>query len=543
MSSPRLLDVVMQLADESPEAVALWDTVPDSAPLPVTRHGLLERSCSVAALLRGLGVGPGDCVGVWLPNWSDAVAAQLAVLHLGAHVVGINTRYNTEEVTHVLDRAKPKALLIAHEFNGLDLVGTLRQALERTQTSAPNLLVVTAPGTAISGADVPDTTAYALGSRVRILLPTPASGPLTPGPEGLAVAFTTSGSTGRPKLAAHHERGTTEHLLAAGRAIAFREGDAMLGALPLSGVFGFVAAYTALLAGIPTLLDPVFKADRVVENMAAVGVTHIVGGDDLVGRIADAQRATGLRLRLRQVLMADFEGRSPELATWAESIGAVLTGVYGSSELFALTAFWPTNTPADLRGVGGGAVVSPAIEVRVADPTDDAVLGAGAEGELQFRGPNVVDAYLGDDTAMSRSVTADGWFRSGDLGTLVGPGKFRYVCRAGDALRLRGFLVDPAEIELRLVEHEDVVLAKVVGAPAANGRGSVAVAFVVPRAGRHPSAAALTTWCAATLAKFKVPEEVRFLDEMPTTSGTNGTKIRTAALRELVAAERTTDVH
>lgn len=543
MSSPRLLDVVSRLADQSPDAVALWDAVPGSAPLATTRRGLVERSCSVAAQLRDLGVAAGDCVGVWLPNWSDAVAAQLAALHLGAHVVGINTRYNTEEVAHVLQRANPKVVVIAHEFNGLDLFETLRQALARTQGEAPALLVVAAPGTAAAGTGEPDPAAYALPSAVRVLLPTPASGPLLPGPDGLAVAFTTSGSTGRPKLAAHHESGTTEHLLAAGRAVDFHTDDAMLGALPLSGVFGFVAAYTALLAGIPTLLEPVFKADRVVENMAALGVTHIVGGDDLVGRIADAQRTSGLRLRLRHVLMADFEGRSPELALWAESIGAVLTGVYGSSELFALTAFWPTTTSADLRGLGGGAVVSPAIEVRVADPTDDSVLGPGAEGELQFRGPNVVDAYLGDDTAMSRSMTADGWFRSGDLGTLGGPGQFRYVCRAGDALRLRGFLVDPAEIELRLVEHEDVALAKVVGAPAANGRGSVAVAFVVPREGRHPSAGALTAWCAATLAKFKVPEEVRFLDEMPTTSGTNGTKIRTAALRELVAAERTTDVH
>ena len=109
----------------------------------------------------------------------------------------------------------------------------------------------------------------------------------------------------------------------------------------------------------------------------------------------------------------------------------------------------------------------------------------------------------------------------------------------GDVLRLRGFLVDPAEIELRLAAHDAVALAKVVGAPAPDGHGTRAVAFVVTRAGHTTSEDELKAWCATNLAKFKVPDEVRFLTEMPTTSGTNGTKIRAAALRELATTERT----
>jgi fatty-acyl-CoA synthase len=313
----------------------------------------------------------------------------------------------------------------------------------------------------------------------------------------------------------------------------------MLGALPLSGVFGFVAAYAALLAGVPVLLEPVFRAPGVISDMAELGVTHVVGGDDLIGRIADEQRRAGTRLALRHVLIADFEGRTPELAEWAEDIGSALSGVYGSSETFALTAFWPVDTAPELRTAGGGQVVTPAIEIRIADPLTEQVLPDGEQGELQLRGPNVVDAYLGDPSVMTRSFTADGWFRTGDLAVRTGPDAFRYVCRIGDVLRLRGFLVDPAEIELRLIAHEAVALAKVVGAPARDGHGTEAVAFVVLEPGRTATEDELREWCAATLAKFKVPTEVRFLDEMPTTSGTNGTKIRAAALRELAAVERT----
>ena len=543
MTAPRLLDVVSELAQADPTAVALWDGAAAADPagtttaLPVTRQQLVARSAAIAEVLRGLGVGAGDCVGVWLPNWSDSVAAQFAALGLGAHVIGINTRYNSEEVAHVLQMAAPQAVLMAHDFNDLDLVGRLRAALEPADRPAPALVVVAAPGT-----PAPDElSAYDLGSPVVALAPShPATAPTTlpPGPSALAVGFTTSGSTGRPKLAAHDEAGTTEHLLAAGEALRFRPDDVMLGALPLSGVFGFVAAYAAVLAGVPVLLEPVFRASGVVAEMAELGVTHIVGGDDLIGRIADEQRASGARLALRHVLIADFEGRTPELAAWAEqACGAVLTGVYGSSETFALTAFWPTDAPPETRAAGGGHVVTPAIAVRIADPLTNGELPDGEQGELQLRGPNVVDDYLGDPSVKAAAFTSDGWFRTGDLAVRTGEGAFRYVCRMGDVLRLRGFLVDPAEIELRLIAHDAVALAKVVGAPARDGHGTEAIAFVVARPGHTTTSEELRDWCAATLARFKVPAEVRFLDEMPTTSGTNGTKIRAAALRELAATE------
>jgi acyl-CoA synthetase (AMP-forming)/AMP-acid ligase II len=158
-------------------------------------------------------------------------------------------------------------------------------------------------------------------------------------------------------------------------------------------------------------------------------------------------------------------------------------------------------------------------------------LPLGREGELQFRGPNVVDSYLGDPAAMERAFTADGWFRSGDLGLLTAEDTFVYVVRMGDALRLRGFLVDPAEIEQRLVAHPDVRTAKVVGIQGADG-ATVAVGFVVATEGREPDPTDLLRWCARALARFKVPAAVHVVDAMPTTSGTNGTKIRADVLRE-----------
>jgi acyl-CoA synthetase (AMP-forming)/AMP-acid ligase II len=528
-----LPDLLGRLARRDPTADVVVDRSADGTRIAVSRGTLWRRTRALAARLAGAGVGPGDCVAVWLPNWSDALVWQFAVAARGAHVVGVNTRYNVTEVAHVLDRARPRLVALAHGFHDLDLIGRLRVAVDRTDLEPPVVAAVAGPGGTPPRAARVDVGG---GAWEAVSEPGP-DGPEPPPlyaahPRALAAAFTTSGSTGLPKLAAHRGIGILTHAVADAVAIGIAEGDRMLCALPLSGVFGFNAALAAIAAGGVCVLEPVFDADTVLDDMVTYGVRHVGAGDDLVLRLAQAWRDRPRDLsRWRWWGAADFQGRSAELARWAdEEFGTVAAGVYGSSEVFALTAMWPADEPLPRRVSGGGRVVHPGIEVRVADPETSAVLAAGQEGELQFRGPNVVDAYLGDDTAAARSFTVDGWFRSGDLGTLVEQGAFTYICRMGDVLRLRGFLVDPAEIELRLAAHPRVHTAKVVGVPDPDG-GTVAVGFVTPD-GPDPDPAKLREWCAAELAAFKVPRTVHVISRMPTTTGTNGTKIKAATLRE-----------
>ena len=120
--------------------------------------------------------------------------------------------------------------------------------------------------------------------------------------------------------------------------------------------------------------------------------------------------------------------------------------------------------------------------VRAGDPETGQARPSGETGELQFRGYNVVDAYLGEPERRATVLSPDGWFRSGDLGTVAPDGSFDYLCRIGDVLRLKGFLVEPAEIESRLAAHEAVALSKVIGIRGEDGE-TQAVAFVVAREG------------------------------------------------------------
>ncbi|KRF20582.1 hypothetical protein ASG90_18570 [Nocardioides sp. Soil797] len=532
------LSLLAALVEADPERTAIWDAHLEP-PVPVSRLELWRRTVALRDDLRARGVGRGDCVGVWLPNWSDAVVWQLAAASLGAHVIGINTRYGTDEVAHVLERARPRVVAVAHGFLRLELATRLREAAATVGAPAPSIAVITGPGA--EPADDDALAAYDVGAGTWV--PSPTTGPLPPDtldtiargeqPDELMVAFTSSGSTGRPKLAAHSNAAVAAHSTAVARAGDWDESSVTLLVLPWSGVLAYNPGMAGLVSGGALVLVPEFDSGRALDLMAELDVTHLCCADDVGGRLMrDWQERPRDLSALRRLLIGDFYGESQQIAAWAEKeTGATVVGIYGSSEIFALTGFWSHDEPLPGRHGGGGRVVTPGMEVRVVDPiSGEPVDGAG---ELQFRGPNVVDAYLGDDdgTIAAEARTESGWFRTGDLGSAPGDGTFTYQCRMGDSLRLKGFLVEPAEIEARLSQHEDVERVKVVGLP--TGSDMRAIAFVVPRPGTSPDPEQLRAWCAATLARFKVPARVHLIDEMPMTVGTNGAKIRAVALRDL----------
>ena len=215
-------------------------------------------------------------------------------------------------------------------------------------------------------------------------------------------------------------------------------------------------------------------------------------------------------------------------------MGIRLAGVYGSSECFALMSLNPTHMPVERRALAGGIPVDPEIRVRVVDPETDHEKPAGEPGEIQIRGPNLMSGYLNNPEASARAMTGDGWFRSGDLGYSEGAG-FVYLARMGDSLRLRGFLVSPAEIEACLMQHASVAGAQVVGVNQPS-KGDIAVAWVIAAEAAIPDEAALLAHCRANIASYKVPRRVIVIDEFPSINGPNGIKIQKRVLRDMAQA-------
>lgn len=307
----------------------------------------------------------------------------------------------------------------------------------------------------------------------------------------------------------------------------------MVEPLPYSGVFGYVAGMVALFGGAGVLIQPVFEPAALLGAWETERGTHYVGGDDMLARLRDAWQSSREDLSSwRWTGIGDFQGMSEEIAEWAAAaFGTRSVGVYGSSEVFALTSFWTLDGDVEPRVGGGGRLVADDYAYRIADPATEDELPDGERGELQLRGRNVVTSYLGDAGEGAKAFSDDGWFRTGDLAEAVDGHTYSYICRIGDVLRLKGFMVDPAEIEMHLATHPEVVVAKVVGRADAAGE-TEAVAFVVTTPGATVTGEDLQAHTKADLARYKVPAEVRIVEDMPTTAGTNGQKIRTVTLRE-----------
>jgi len=173
-----------------------------------------------------------------------------------------------------------------------------------------------------------------------------------------------------------------------------------------------------------------------------------------------------------------------------------------------------------VRALAGGRPIHPEIEFRERD------------GELQLRGYNVVRGYLHNGAADAAAFTADGWFRSGDHGRMTESGAIVFLARLGDSLRLRGFLVDPTEIEEELQRHPAIAAAQVVGVEQP-GAGQVPIAFVVATAPFDE--ADLIAHCRERIANYKVPVRIVAVAEFPSTPGPNGVKVQKARLREMAA--------
>ena len=475
----------------------------------------------LAGAFLGLGIGPGDRVGLWLPNVPAWLVAFLALARIGAVAVAINLRFRSAELAGILARSGAKALLLWPGFKGGDAAAVLdeipREMLSRLALIAYDEGEETRlPGPAHRYAD--------LAARAPVRLPEPGNRP--------CAVFTTSGTTKAPKFVLHDQATLLRHARDCVRAFAYDAPDAVvLLGLPFSGVFGFCSALPALVAGRPLLTAPVFDAAEQAPQISELRVTHLNATSAMIEQLlahADAARPFP---SLRELPFASFSPGLDALLAETEPKGLRLVGLYGSSELLALAARQPAEAPIEERRQAGGVLVAPEGHVRAVDPETRAVLPHGTPGELEFRLPSRMLGYMGDPQATEAAFTADGYFRSGDLGHSVAENRFVFLARLGDSLRLGGYLVSPAEIEGVVEEVPAIEACQVVAVE--QGRARRPVAFVVPRSGAEIDEAAVIAHCGRRLAKYKVPVHVWPVASFPVTEGPNGTKIQKGRLQEL----------
>jgi fatty-acyl-CoA synthase len=210
---------------------------------------------------------------------------------------------------------------------------------------------------------------------------------------------------------------------------------------------------------------------------------------------------------------------------------AVEVTSFGCTESASNTTLGAADDPEELRLSTLGTVV-PGMELKIVDHETGNELLPNEVGELCLRGYARFEGYYKDPEQTARAIDADGWFHTGDLGSLDEHGYLRYSGRLKDMLKVGGENVASIEIEDYLVRHPAVNIAQVVGAPDAR-YDEVPAAFVELKPGHSATADELIAFCVGKIATYKVPRYVRIVDEWPM----SGTKIKKFVLREQIAME------
>jgi len=208
-----------------------------------------------------------------------------------------------------------------------------------------------------------------------------------------------------------------------------------------------------------------------------------------------------------------------------------ICNIYGATETYGNCCVSPCDWPLERRMHGQGLPL-PGMRLRIADPETGRALGVGKVGAVEVAG-HVTSGYSGASAELNASAfTADGYFRTGDLGFLDKEGGFHFVGRGTDMIKRAGINVSPAEIESLLLQHPAVAQAAVVGAPAGE-RGETIVAFVVPAPDAVADAEALRAHCRALASSYKVPDRIEICAELP---ATETGKLLRRALKDRAAA-------
>lgn len=471
---------------------------------------LAARAADGAGGLAALGVRAGDRVALVLPAWWEAIVALLAIARLGAVAVPLLPIHRHRELAFALAQSAARVCVTAAGAS-LAVVRDLRAQLPALEA------VLVARGEAGPGE-----------------APWPPPAPASPSPPvetpacEVAVLLHTSGTTAEPKGVLH----THETLLAEARSLGpvHQLGPHDVALVPSSTghIAGIVHGLLvpSVYGATAVLLDR-WTADRALAVMAAEGVTYTVGAPVLLRELASHPARAAFDLSRFRLFSCGGAAVDPALlAEAADRLGCVAKRVYGSTEFPTIATTGPDDPPARCLDSDGRAIDGAEIRIVAADGREAA---CGEEGEILARGPDCCVGYL-DPARTAESFTADGWFRTGDLGRVDRAGFLRVTGRLKDVIIRKGENISAAEVEALLATHPAVAEVAVVGLPDA-AAGEIACAVVVPRrGGPPPTLESLGVHLRAQgLSTRKLPERLEVVDALPRTASG---KVQKSALRE-----------
>ncbi|MES9537101.1 AMP-binding protein [Actinomadura sp. NPDC000600] len=472
----------------------------------ITLAQMDQRSDRIAGGLLRLGVRHGDRIAVNDHTTPDWLAIYFAAAKIGAVVVALSVRYRQSELAHILGHSGARFVFTVPATADVDLLDLLARIRDRTPEVEGT--VTLGPGGALTlddlEADPPDAAALAA-----------AEGAVDPGHPVLVIY--TSGTTGRPKGATLTHRGQLAAATAQARHMRLGPDDVLPVTVPLNHVSGITCCVlTALVARTRAVLLPAFSPREAARLFGTSGLTVWVGVPTMHTLLLRAPEfATADTSAVRLVVTGGANADPALLERLARAFPrATVMNLYGLSEASGAVVMtpWGSDRETTLRAVGRPL---PGVQIKIVDG-DGAETAAGQTGELLVRAPSLMAGYHAMPDQTARSITADGWLRTGDMARADGDGHLTLRGRRHEMFVQGGFNVYPIEVENLLMSHPGVALAAGVGVPDPV-LGEIGRYYVVLTSGAETTARELRDFCAAAIADYKVPKQIIIRTGLPMT--------------------------
>jgi len=470
--------------------------------LVLTYDELQDGARRVAALLKSKSIGPGDRVGLVMPNVPPFPVLFYGAIAMGAVVVPMNPLLKGREVTYYL------------QDSGASIMFAWKDMSDEAGKGAEEVGIVCI--------EVGLDFAEMLGQYE------PDEEVVDRADNDTVVLLYTSGTTGQPKGAelTHHNMNTNA-ATSAETLVELTEVDVVMGCLPLFHVFGLTCGLNAsVLKGSCLTLIPRFDAAKALTIVARDKVTVFEGVPTMYAGLLHAETADEADMSSLRTCISGGSAMPVEvMKNFEEKFDCIVLEGYGLSETSPVASF---NKPGQERKPGSIGTEVREVEMKVIDD-DGRDVAQGDVGEIVVKGENVMTGYWGREEDTAEAIQ-DGWFRTGDLAKIDEDGYFFIVDRKKDLIIRGGYNVYPREVEEALYEHEAVAEVAVIGMHDDN-MGEEIGAAVALKSGKTVSEDDLRAFAKERLAAYKYPRAVWIVDELP--KGPTGKILR----REVSAPE------
>ncbi len=497
-----------------------------------------ERVDRLALGLIGIGIKPGDKVGIWANNVPDWLTFMFATAKMGAILVTINTNYKLTELEYLIKNADLNTLCIIDGYRDSDYVNMVFELVPELRTyerghlkssKFPYLRNLIFIGPQKHRGMYNTSELLLLGSQMDEELLTDISSKIDC--HDVVNMQYTSGTTGFPKgvMLTHHNILNNGYQV--GENMSYTNKDRLLLCVPLFHCFGCVLAVCAIVShGASMVLVEDFDPLRVLAGIQKEKCTAVYGVPTMF--IAELNHPMFDMFDLSSLRTGIMAGALCPIETMNEVMSKMnckdIIIVYGLTESSpGMTTTRVFDSP-EIRATTVGTNL-PGVEIKIINPETGVECGPGEQGEICCRGYNVMKGYYNDPEGTAKAIDKDGWLHSGDLAIKSEDGFYQITGRIKDMIIRGGENIYPREIENYLFLLPQVELVEVVGLPDEK-YGEIVSAFIKVKSGAKISAEEVQEFCRGKIARYKIPKHVFFVDDFPTTASG---KIQKYKLREL----------